>query len=462
MSNEREGVTARTASLFHEQFDRNARRTDRLFVYLMIGQWLFAVGFAVVFSPYAWEGRVRTTHAHVYTAIFLGGLVSSLPIALAFLRPGAPVTRSVVAVAQMLWSALLIHLSGGRIETHFHVFGSLAFLAFYRDWRVLVPATLVVAADHLIRQLFWPESVFGSLDPETWRFLEHAAWVLFEDAVLVMATLGAVRDMRSNAAQQARIEASERIEKEMEIATQIQTALLPRTLEVRGLELAAAMHCASEVGGDYYDVMPVDGGAWIGIGDVAGHGLTAGLVMLQTQSAIGALVGQHPTAAPSEIVVGVNKVLHQNIRHRMGNTDHVTLSMLRYHDDGRIVFAGAHEEIVVWRAATRRIETIATPGTWVGLRANIKRATRDTTCHLAEGDVMLLYTDGVTEAMDATKQQFGLDRLCAALEAVAEQPADAIRDHILGAVADWTDTQADDVTLLVARYCGVTAAAAAA
>ena len=65
----------------------------------------------------------------------------SFPVALALLRPGVAMTRYSIAIAQMLMSALLIHLTGGRIETHFHVFGSLAFLAFYRDWRVLVPAT---------------------------------------------------------------------------------------------------------------------------------------------------------------------------------------------------------------------------------------------------------------------------------------------------------------------------------
>ena len=74
----------------------------------------------------------------------------------------------------MLMGALLIHLTGGRIETHFHVFGSLAFLAFYRDWRVLVPATVVVALDHLLRGIFWPQSVYGVLVASEWRWLEHA------------------------------------------------------------------------------------------------------------------------------------------------------------------------------------------------------------------------------------------------------------------------------------------------
>ena len=100
----------------------------------------------------------------------------------------------------MLMGALLIHLTGGRIETHFHVFGSLAFLAFYRDWRVLVPATVVVALDHMLRGIFWPQSVYGVLVASQWRWLEHAAWVIFEDVFLVVACLpkhgGAARDGR--------------------------------------------------------------------------------------------------------------------------------------------------------------------------------------------------------------------------------------------------------------------------
>ena len=119
-----------------------------------------------------------------WAAVFLGGAISSFPILLALLKPGRAPTRYVISVAQMLWSALLIHLTGGRIETHFHVFGSLAFLAFYRDWRVLIPATVVVAADHLLRGLFFPQSVYGVLDGSSWRWLEHAAWVVFEDVFL--------------------------------------------------------------------------------------------------------------------------------------------------------------------------------------------------------------------------------------------------------------------------------------
>ena len=181
--------------------------TDRFFARLMVGQWLFAIAIALIVSPYAWEGKVRTVHVHVWFAIFLGAAISAFPVVLAMRRAGWVVTRHVIAGAQMLWSALLIHLTGGRIETHFHVFGSLGILAFYRDWTVLATATVVIAADHLLRGVFWPESVYGIASPEWWRFLEHAFWVLFSVVFLAMSCLRALKEMRLMAERGAHIEA---------------------------------------------------------------------------------------------------------------------------------------------------------------------------------------------------------------------------------------------------------------
>lgn len=181
--------------------------TDRIFAWLMAGQWVFGILVALTFSPYAWAGKTHSVHTHVWIAILLGGALSSLPIALALLRPGWVVTRHVVAAGQMLWSALLIHLSGGRIETHFHVFGSLGFLAAYRDWPVLITATVVVAADHLIRGLVWPESVYGIVNPEWWRFLEHAFWVVFAISILIVMCLRSLKEMRLFAERGAELEA---------------------------------------------------------------------------------------------------------------------------------------------------------------------------------------------------------------------------------------------------------------
>jgi hypothetical protein len=181
--------------------------TDRMFAGLMVAQWIFAIFVALVFSPYGWQGKVRTVHMHVWVALILGGAITSLPVALAWLRPGETLTRHTIAVAQMLWSALLIHLSGGRIETHFHVFGSLAFLSFYRDWPVLITATVVVATDHLLRGILWPESVYGIPNPEWWRFLEHAFWVVFCISILIPSCFRGVKDMRVMAERGAELEA---------------------------------------------------------------------------------------------------------------------------------------------------------------------------------------------------------------------------------------------------------------
>jgi two-component system sensor histidine kinase/response regulator len=141
--------------------------------------------------------------------------------------PGQTVTRYVIAVSQMLWSALLIHLTGGRIETHFHVFGSLAFLAFYRDWKVLVPATIVVAVDHFVRGVYWPQSVFGVATASHWRWLEHAGWVVFEDVILVFSCLRGVAEMKEIATRQTELEiAQEATEAKVEERTiELQLAL---------------------------------------------------------------------------------------------------------------------------------------------------------------------------------------------------------------------------------------------
>jgi PAS domain S-box-containing protein len=201
----------RSTELFEQHQQEIFRRTDRLFVGLLFCEWLFAIFLAFVVSPRAWAGSLSTVHPHVWAAIVLGGSITSLPVYLALRYPGRAITRHVIATAQMLVSALLIHLTGGRIETHFHVFGSLAFLAFYRDWRVFIPATVVVALDHFLRGLYWPQSVYGVLTAGGWRWLEHAGWVLFEDVFLVYSCFQSVAEMRAIAERRAQLEATNEI-----------------------------------------------------------------------------------------------------------------------------------------------------------------------------------------------------------------------------------------------------------
>jgi signal transduction histidine kinase/ActR/RegA family two-component response regulator len=203
-------VAARAEDIFRAQRLDVYRRTDRLFAFLLFVQWLAGILAAVLIAPRTWSGVIPQTHIHVYAAVFLGGMITALPVAMALFMPGAAITRHTIAIGQMLFSSLLIHLTGGRIETHFHVFGSLAFLAVYRDWRVLGTASLVVALDHLVRGIAWPQSVYGVIGGAEWRWLEHAGWVLFEDLFLIAAIQQSLVAMRSLAERQAMLEATNR------------------------------------------------------------------------------------------------------------------------------------------------------------------------------------------------------------------------------------------------------------
>ena len=192
-----------------------ARNTDKLFARLLVAEWVAGVVVALL-SPYTWEGTQSQRHIHVWAAIFLGGLITLFPAVLAVARPGWLLTRYVVACGQMLFGALLIHLTGGRIETHFHIFGSLAFLAFYWDWTVLIPASLVVMVDHVVRGLYFPKSIFGVLSASPWRIVEHGWWVVFEDVFLVYSCLQCQKLLATVALQRAELEEASRRMKSLE------------------------------------------------------------------------------------------------------------------------------------------------------------------------------------------------------------------------------------------------------
>ncbi len=219
-------LDGRAAEIFSDGLERSRGETDRLFAGLMLVQWMGAIAAALVVSPRTWIGQTSMVHLHVWAAVLVGGIIASAPVLLAWLAPGRAITRHVVAVAQVAFSSLLIHLTGGRIETHFHVFGSLAFLAFYRDWRVLLTATTVVALDHWARGLWWPQSVFGTATGSPWRWIEHAGWVVFEDVVLLLAMSRGLREARGVA--KGRADAEQR------------TALVEGLVKTRTEELEAA------------------------------------------------------------------------------------------------------------------------------------------------------------------------------------------------------------------------------
>ena len=125
-----------------------------------------------------------------------------------------------------MMSGLLIHLTGGRIETHFHIFASLGILAIYQDWPILITGAVVTAVDHFTRGIYWPESIFGVISSSEFRIVEHAAWVVLEVSFLAKGCLQNVQRLKDTARAQSVAslrrdqadELMENLEKEKKIA----------------------------------------------------------------------------------------------------------------------------------------------------------------------------------------------------------------------------------------------------
>ena len=227
-----EELGPRVLELLTQHKNKIYTQTSRLFTILMLVQWVATAGIAaaVWISRALGPGRSAEIHLHVAGDVSGWDDHQSAPVFLTIAATRTPLRGTRWACARCLMSGLLIHLTGGRIETHFHVFGSLAFLAFYRDWLVLVPATIVVALDHALRGIYYPQSVFGIVTASPWRWVEHAAWVVFEDVILIKMCLQGVQEMWEIAKRQASIEA---------ITRGLEGKVLRRTAELERAKEAA-------------------------------------------------------------------------------------------------------------------------------------------------------------------------------------------------------------------------------
>ncbi|MDJ0508314.1 MAG: SpoIIE family protein phosphatase [Crocosphaera sp.] len=245
-----------------------------------------------------------------------------------------------------------------------------------------------------------------------------------------------------------------RLSAEIDITRRLQQMILPKTeelQEIEGLEIAGFMEPATDVGGDYYDVLNHNGRVKIGIGDVTGHGLESGVVMIMVQTAIRTLMTQNETD-PLKFMAVINRTIFDNVE-RINSDKNLTLSLLDY-ENNCLRLSGQHESLIIVRkgGAVEIVDTIDL-GFPVGLEEDISDFLGETEILLNPGDVVVLYTDGITEAENPAGELYGLERLCEVVSQNWEQSAQEIKAMVINDVRQHIDTQTvyDDITLLVIK-----------
>ena len=245
-----------------------------------------------------------------------------------------------------------------------------------------------------------------------------------------------------------------RLGAELDVARKLQQMLVPSNEELQqipGLDIAGHMQPASEVGGDYYDVLQHDGRTKIGIGDVTGHGLESGVMSVMTQCVIRALLIQGEKN-PVHFLDTLNRTLYANVQ-RLGSDKNLTLSIVDY-EDGQVKVSGQHEYMLVVRD-DGKLEVVDTAdlGFPIALENDISRFVNDTTVQLGPGDGVVLYTDGVTEAENEAGEQYGLERLCEVVQNHWSGSAEETKAAVVKDLDTYIGEQTvyDDITLVVAK-----------
>jgi sigma-B regulation protein RsbU (phosphoserine phosphatase) len=246
------------------------------------------------------------------------------------------------------------------------------------------------------------------------------------------------------------LQRTEALRKEVQIAHRIQTAILPNSPAVRGYEVAARMKPAEDVGGDLYDVLAFPDTFWILIGDVSGHGINSGLVMMMAQAAAYSTIADDPNCRPRDVIAAVNRVIHENVRMRMQRDDYLTLMALRHLGDGRFVCAGAHQPVFISREGGA-VDVLEPAGPWVGITQDVSPSVVEREFQVGRGDVLCLITDGVVEATAAGGELWGEERLAALLCEPGPRTASQLLATIFERTEGFMASQADDMTAVILR-----------
>lgn len=242
---------------------------------------------------------------------------------------------------------------------------------------------------------------------------------------------------------------------ELNVSRRLQQMLLPTEKELQqidGLDIAGFMEPADEVGGDYYDVLYQDGLVLIGIGDVTGHGLESGVLAIMVQSSIRTLLACYQKLDSVKFLSALNQMVYHNAI-RMKAEKNMTLALLSY-QQGQLVLTGQHEEMLVIRngGELEKIDTIDL-GFPIGLEENIADCIREIPLSLNAGDIVVFYTDGITEAENISGQFYGLDRLGLIIKNNRQHTAQQIQQAVIEDVRQFIGKQKvfDDITLLVLK-----------
>lgn len=250
------------------------------------------------------------------------------------------------------------------------------------------------------------------------------------------------------------LDAKRRIDRDLSLAHEIQALLLPKEVPaVPGLELAAFSVPARKIGGDYYDFFRIDEEhLGIVIADVSGKGVGAGMVMSICRTVLRSCT--HGVLRPEQAVCRLNEVLARDLAEDMFVT---LLYVVIDLQSRRVSVARAgHERPLAWRASTARVEPLESVGLAIGVADDetFSSALGRAETTMAPGDLLVLYTDGVTEAMDPKGEEWGVAGLRATLEVGAARGADAVvsgvRERLLRFVGDRPPH--DDMTLVALQW----------
>ena len=241
---------------------------------------------------------------------------------------------------------------------------------------------------------------------------------------------------------------------ELKITKDLQMMLLPKEKElaqIEDLEIAGFIEPAAEVGGDYYDILQHHGRLTIGIGDVTGHGLESSVLMLMVQTAVRTLAENNETD-PKQFFEVLNRTIYKNLQ-RIDSDKNLSLCLIDYHD--RILsLSGQHEQMLLVRSGgeIEKIDTIDL-GFPIGLEETIADFIFQVQVQLNRDDVVILYTDGITEAENNLGEHYGLEQLCSVVRQNWQYSADEI---VRAAIADLrshigVEKVYDDITLVVLK-----------